>query len=607
MIEDKLKRVPAKSGVYLLKNSKGKVVYAGKAKHLRSRLRSHFKSKQTDDPKHRVMMKSVVDFETIVTDSEVEALILEANIVKSYKPRYNVNLKDDKTYPYIRITNEPFPRVLVTRNIKSDGSKYFGPYTDVGSVRQLMAAIRRIFPVRTCQFQMTEESVRQKKHKVCLDYHIGRCNGPCEGLVSKDEYNWTVEKISSFIQGQTSALVKDLHHRMQEMAQQQRFEEAARLRNTIQSVSVFRSKQKMVDVDMIDRDLIAFAVHREDVCCVVFHVRDGKIVNRQHFYLRCIRGCADEEIVSSFLKQYYAKVDFIPTEVHIPVALSELGELTVWLSKKRGKKVTIAVPRKGKKSKLLEMCTHNARLLLEELLVQKSKKREWLAPSVRALQNDLGLKVAPKWIEAFDVSNIGGQDAVASMVVFENGKPKKSAYRKFKIKTVQGIDDFSMMAEVVERRYSRRLQDKKSLPDLILVDGGKGQLSAALKALEKLSITDQAIIGLAKRLEEIFVPNFSDPQTLPKSSPGLRLVQRVRDEAHRFAIAYHRALRKKRTVTSILDEIPGIGPKRRNALLKHFGSVEHIKMASIDEIVTIDGMNQKVAENVLESLKNRSI
>lgn len=606
MIEDKLKRVSAKSGVYLLKNSKGKVVYAGKAKHLRNRLRSHFKPGNTDDPKHQVMMKSVVDFETIVTDSEVEALILEANIVKSHKPRYNVNLKDDKTYPYIQITNESFPRVLVTRRIKSDGSKYFGPYTDVGSVRQLMAAIRRIFPVRTCSFHMTEESVRQKKHKICLDYHIGRCAGPCEGIVSKDEYNWTVEKISSFIQGQTSELVKDLKNRMKEMARQQRFEEAARLRNAIQSVSVFRSKQKMIDVAMIDRDLIAVAVHDDDVCCVVFHVRDGKIVNRQHFYLHCIKGCTEEEIVSSFLKQYYSGVDFIPAEVHIPVALSEWRELTEWLSQKRGKKVTIAVPRKGKKSKLLDMCTRNACLLLAELLVQKSQKGEWLAPSVRALQKDLGLAIPPRWIEAFDVSNIGGQDSVASMIVFENGKPKKNAYRKFKIKTVQGIDDFGMMAEVVERRYSRILQDRKPLPDLILIDGGKGQLSAALKALKKLSITDQPIIGLAKRLEEIFIPGISDPQTLPKSSPSLRLLQRVRNEAHRFAITYHRMLRKKRTVTSILDEIPGIGPKRRNALLKHFGSVEHIKKASIDEMITVNGMNRKVAENVLESLKDKS-
>lgn len=606
MIEDKLKTVSTKSGVYLLKDGNGKIIYAGKAKNLRNRLRSHFKSGKIEDPKHRLMMKSVVDFETIVTDSEVEALILEANVVKSHKPRYNVNLKDDKSYPYIRITNEPFSRVLVTRTVKSDGSRYFGPYTDVRSIRQLMATVRRIFPVRTCQFQMTEESIKKKKHKICLNYHIGRCSGPCEGIVTKDEYGWTIEKISSFIQGHTSELVKDLENRMKEMAQKQRFEEAARLRNAIQSVSVFRSKQKMVDVSTIDRDLVAVAVESDDVCCVVFHVRDGKIVNRQHFYLQCLEGCAKEEIVSSFLKQYYSKVDFIPAEIHVPVTLSESRELTKWLSQKRCKKVIIVVPKKGKKLKLLGMCTRNAHLLLEDLLIQKSKKETWIAPSVKALQKDLNLNVVPKWIEAFDVSNIGGQDAVASMVVFENGKPKKSGYRKFRIKTVQGIDDYSMMAEAVERRYSRLLQDKGPLPNLILIDGGKGQLSAALKVFKKLSVIDQPVIGLAKRLEEIFVPGLADPQTLPKSSASLRLLQRVRNEAHRFAIDYHRRLRKKRTVSSCLDEIPGIGEKRRKALLKHFGSIEHIKNASISELIIVEGMNKKVAENVLKTLKNKS-
>ncbi|MCJ7811989.1 excinuclease ABC subunit UvrC [bacterium] len=605
VIQDKLKTVPKKPGVYLLKDRKGKMIYIGKAKNLHNRIRSHFSFVKYEDSKHQWMMKTVVDFETIVTDSEVEALILEANLVKVHKPRYNVNLKDDKSYPYIRITHECYPRVFITRNIKSDGSKYFGPYTDVGSIRQLMAAVRRIFPTRTCSFRITDETIRQKKHKVCLNYHIGRCGGPCEGIVSQDEYSWMVEKEISFIRGKDTELVKDLENRMKEMAQKRRFEEAARLRNAIRAVSLFRSKQKVVDVSIVDRDLIAMAIHGEDVCCVVFHVRDGKIVNRQHFYLQCIEGCLDEEIVSSFLKQYYSRSDFVPAEVHVPVALSESRELSEWLSQKRNKKVVIVVPQKGKKSQLLEMCTRNAHLLLEELLVQKSQAVEWIAPSVKALQKDLGLKVVPKRIEAFDVSNIVGQDAVASMVVFENGKPKKSAYRKFKIRTVAGVDDFRMMAEAVGRRYARLLREKKPLPDLILVDGGKGQLSAVLNTLRKLAINDQPVIGLAKRLEEIYIPNMSDPQTLPKSSPSLRLLQRVRDEAHRFAVAYHRTLRKKRTAGSVLDDIPGIGEKRRNALLRHFGSIERIKNASIDEIISIEGMNRKVAENVLSTLKQQ--
>jgi len=605
VIQDKLKTVPKKPGVYLLRDHKGKMIYIGKAKNLHNRIRSHFSSVKYEDSKHQWMMKTVMDFETIVTDSEVEALILEANLVKVHKPRYNVNLKDDKSYPYIRITHECYPRVFITRNIKSDGSKYFGPYTDVGSIRQLMAAVRRIFPTRTCSFRITDETIRQKKHKVCLNYHIGRCGGPCEGIVSQDEYSWMVEKEISFIRGKDTELVKDLENRMKEMAQKRRFEEAARLRNAIRAVSLFRSKQKVVDVSIVDRDLIAMAIHGEDVCCVVFHVRDGKIVNRQHFYLQCIEGCLDEEIVSSFLKQYYSRSDFVPAEVHVPVALSESRELSEWLSQKRNKKVVIVVPQKGKKSQLLEMCTRNAQLLLEELLTQKLQAGEWIAPSVKALQKDLGLKVVPKRIEAFDVSNIAGQDAVASMVVFENGKPKKSAYRKFKIRTVTGVDDFRMMAEAVGRWYARLLREKKPLPDLILVDGGKGQLSAVLNTLRKLAINDQPVIGLAKRLEEIYIPNRSDPQTLPKSSPSLRLLQRVRDEAHRFAVAYHRTLRKKRTSGSVLDDVPGIGEKRRNALLRYFGSIERIKNASIDEIISIEGMNRKVAENVLSTLKRQ--
>ena len=605
MMEEKLKSVPKKPGVYLIKDKKGKILYVGKAKVLKDRLRAHFRPGGGERRKHRLMMAQAEDFETIVTDSEVEALILEANFVKEHRPRYNVNLKDDKSYPYIRVTNENYPRVFVTRKIVRDGSRYFGPYTDVGSVRQLMAAIRRIFPVRTCRLRIDGGTIREKKHKICLSYHIGRCQGPCEGLVSQEDYRWTVDQIVAFIQGKNKQLVGDLEDRMNHLAKQQKFEEAARLRDEIRYISTFQSKQKVVDELSADRDLITVATEGEDVCGVVFNVRDGKITNRHHFYLGGVEGIPEDQVLTSFLKQYYLRTDYVPAEIYLSPNLVEFQGVRDWLSQKRGGKVDLIVPRRGKKARLMEMCTQNAKLLLEELQVQRSRAADWVAPSVRALQRDLRLEKSPKRIEAFDVSNVMGQDAVASMVVFVNGKPKKGEYRKFKIETVEGIDDFRMMAEVVERRITRLLKEEKSLPDLILVDGGKGQLSAALGVLQDLSVSDQPVIGLAKRLEEVFVPGISDPQTLPKSSASLRLLQRIRDEAHRFAVQYHRTLRKKRTITSILDTVPGVGEKRRTALLRRFGSVEGIQKASLEEIAQVDGMNRKVAERVWEVVRER--
>lgn len=606
MILERLQRVPKKPGVYLLKNTTGKILYVGKAKVLRDRLRSHFKPGRVEDRKHGLLMAQVVDFETIVTDSEVEALILEANFIKEHRPKYNINLKDDKSYPYIRVTSEPYPRVFITRKIVRDGSSYFGPYTDVGSMRQLMAAIRRIFPVRTCRFRITDETIRGKKHKICLNYHIGRCRGSCEGLISRDEYLWTVDQVVAFIQGKNQQLFRDLEVRMTQLAEQQRFEEAARLRDEIRYISTFQSKQKVVDESSVDRDLITVTVEGEDACGVVFNVRDGKITNRHHFYLGGVENIPEDQVLTSFVEQYYLRTDSIPDEIYVSTNVVECQVVRAWLSQKRGKKVDLIQPKRGKKARLMEMCTRNSKLLLEELQTQKSSTESWIAPSVRALQKDLRLEKVPRRIEAFDISNIAGQDAVASMVVFENGKPKKSEYRKYKIKTVEGIDDFGMMAEVVERRYSRVLGERKNLPDLILVDGGKGQLSAALGVLSKLSVSDQPIVGLAKRLEEIYIPGVIDPQTLPKSSSSLRLLQRVRNEAHRFAVTYHRTLRGKRTIMSVLDTIPGIGEKRRRALLKAFKSVDGIRNATLEEISRVQGMNLKVAEKVVKVLEGNA-
>lgn len=601
MVEDKLKRVGQKPGVYLLKDRDGKVLYVGKAKALRNRLRSHFKPGRFEEPRHKRLMAQVVDFETVITDSEVEALILEANFIKEYKPRYNVNLKDDKSYPYIRVTNDPYPRIFVTRKLIRDGSRYFGPYTDVGNMRQLMAAIRRIFPIRTCGLRINAESIKKEKHKVCLNYHIGRCKGPCEGLISQEDYLWFVNQVVAFIQGKNDKLLKDLTERMRKMAEQKQFEEAALLRDEIKSISTFQSRQKVVDEFLADRDLITVAIEDQDACGVVFNVRDGKIVNRQHFYLKGADRAMENEIIPTFVKQYYIRAEHIPDEIFIDADPKTLVDVQGWLSQKKGKKVKVIAPQRGRKADLMRMCARNARLLLDELLLQK-QAGDWIASSVRSLQKDLNLEKPPKRIEAFDISTIQGSDTVASMVVFENGKPKKSEYRKYKIRSVEGVDDFAAMAEVIERWISRLKKEEKTLPDLFLVDGGKGQLSTAVSILQKYGISGQPIIGLAKRLEEVFLPGISDPQNISKSSPSLHLLQRIRDEAHRFAITYHRQQRKKRVIHSELDDIPGIGPARRKALLKAFGSVEGIKKATIEEILRISGLNRNVAETLKEEL-----
>lgn len=602
MIEQKLKRAGLKPGVYLLKNGAGKIVYIGKAKQLRNRLRSHFKPGKSEDLKHKRMMSHVQDFETIVTDSEVEALILEANLIKEHRPKYNIDLKDDKSYPYIRVTNESYPRVFVTRKIIRDGSRYFGPYTDVGNMRQLMSTVRRIFPLRTCQLRITEETIQNKKHKVCLNYHIGRCRGPCEGFISHRDYMRFVEQVTAFIQGRNRELVLSLTARMNVMSRRQNYEDAAVLRDQLKAVKQFYARQKVVDGAYADRDIVTVVSEGNDACGVVFNVRNGKIVNRQHYYFKCAMDCGDGHAMTSFVKQFYLRTDEIPGEIFFSSKVDEPGLFGKWLSNKAGKRVRLICPQKGHKAHVVAMCRKNATLLLHELLSQKTAQGK-VAPAVSALEKALRLPKSPIRIEAFDISNIQGRDAVASMVSFRNGMPDKDHYRRFKIRSVKGIDDFAMMAEVVKRRYTRLIREDKVLPDLILVDGGKGQLSTAVKILKDLSIADQPVIGLAKRLEEVFLPDRSDPVILPKTSAALMLLQRIRDEAHRFAVTYHRSVRAKRAVRSVLDDIPGIGPGRRKALLNSFGSVDGIRKASIEDLTAVKGMNRKVAGVVVEFIK----
>jgi excinuclease ABC subunit C len=599
-LQEKLDNLPKKPGCYLFKDSKGKIIYIGKAKVLQNRVRSYFQNGRLEGPKLERLKSKIADLETIVTDSEMEALILEMNLIKEYKPRYNVNLKDDKSYPYIRVTNERFPRIFPTRKIVRDGSRYFGPYTDVGAMRNLLKSVKRLFPIRSCNYDLTEEAVAKKKYKLCLDYYIKKCDGPCEGLIGENEYKETVEQIVKFINGKNNQVVVELKEKMWRLAEAKRYEDAARVRDQIQSIEEFQYKQKVVTDDATDRDIVTVAMEGEDACGVVFKVRDGKILGRQHFYLNGVEEEPYEHVVAAFLKQFYLKSDFIPEEIYLPVEIPETEPVESWLSEKAERAVRLIHPKIGQKAKLMEMSTKNARLLLEELKLQKLKQKDYIPHNVKALQRDLRLKHPPRRIECFDVSNIQGTNPVASMVTFVNGRPKKSDYRRFKIKIKETPDDFAMMAEAVRRRYSGSLAEKLEPPDLILVDGGKGQLSTVVEVLTKLNRSEWPVAALAKRLDEVFVPGASDPQNIPKTSSGLKLLQHIRDEAHRFAVTYHRTLRRKRTIQSAVDAIPGVGPARRRALIKHFGSVNSLREAAVDEIELVEGISQDLAKKIWE-------
>ncbi|HVP37224.1 MAG TPA: excinuclease ABC subunit UvrC [Terriglobales bacterium] len=593
-LQVKLENLPTQPGVYLLKDEDGKIIYVGKAKSLKNRVKSYFQS-GVEHPRTQALVSRIKDFEILVTDSEMEALILESNLIKEHKPRYNVNLKDDKRYPYVKVTvDEPFPRILVVRRPKKDKAKYFGPYTNAKGMRQSLRLLRKLFPVRSCNHQLPSK----RKIRVCLDFHIKRCQGPCEGLVSEKEYREMIETVLLFLAGKNKVLIDELKRRMSRLAEEESFEEAARVRDQLKAVESMMQRQKVVEREIIDRDIIAFARDGSDVCMATLQVRDGVLIGRQHFYLRAGKDVSDAEVLNSFLKQYYMNAAIIPQQVILPLEVEDKDIIQKWLNERSEKKVELIIPQKGEKAGLLNLATQNAQLLLMELLIQKKKIKKTVPPSVIALKKDLYLTTFPRQIVAFDISNLGPSDAVGSLVFFEDARPKKSEYRKFKIKTVEGQDDFAMMEEVVRRYFYRLLEEKIKLPDLVLIDGGKGQLSSALKVLNEMGIKEINVIGLAKRLDEIFLPGKESSLMIPRSSSSLRLLQRIRDEAHRFAITYHRGLREKKIVTSELDELDGIGKIRKKALLLKFGSVEAIKGASLDELSNTEKITKNVAEKV---------
>ena len=588
-LQEKLESLPSKPGIYQFKNSEGKVLYVGKAQNLRSRVRQYFQKSRSADPRVDALIPKIRDLELIVTDSEVEALILEANLIKKLKPRYNVLLKDDKSYPSIVITNEPFPRVFVTRRIVKDGSKYFGPYTDVKTMRYALKTVRDLFMIRSCNYDLTDETISKKKFKLCLDYHIKKCEGPCEALITQRHYRSMIDQVAKVLKGKTGEVIGSLRSEMEKSSKQLRYEDAARLRDQLKAIEVYHDRQKMVDTKGEDKDILAVAARGDDAAGVIFRVREGKVLGSRNYYLNNVEGKVEGELLEALMERYYLDSEDIPPQILLSAPVESEALIRSWLATKAGLEVAIDVPKAGDKVKLVAMVRNNAQYLLDELEVQRLKRGDAFPHAVSALQKDLHLGVPPRRIECFDISNTQGTDSVASLVVFVDGKAKKSEYRKFKIKTVTGADDFASMQEVVERRYSRILEEGTPMPDLIVVDGGKGQLSSAHEILLKLGLSLQPIIGLAKRLEEVYVPDRGEPLSIPKISSGLKLLQQVRNEAHRFAVTFHRSLRSKRILQTELDLVKGIGKVRAKELLESFGSVQGVKFASEEQLAEIVG------------------
>lgn len=591
IVEEKLKLLPDSPGVYIMKDSSGNVIYVGKAIILKNRVRQYFQSQRNHTPKVRAMVSHVADFETILTHSEVEALILECNLIKKHRPRYNISLKDDKTYPYLKLTMaDPYPRLMMTRRILKDGAKYFGPYTDVTAMHESVKLLRKMFPMRTCRNMNVD--------RPCLEYHIKRCIAPCTGKVDRDEYMAMVRAVSMFLEGHTADVERDIEKRMYEAADDCAFELAARLRDQLMAVRKVGEKQNIV-TGSGDQDAVGMARSEMGACVMVFYIRAGKMVGREHFLLKGIDGESDEDVLYAFLQQYYNQATYLPHEVLLPIVLPEERRqlLEKWLTEEKGAKVSLLVPKRGTKRDIVEMAGGNAgKFLSDEQARQKLADAQTLG-AVEELGRCLGLKKPPMRMECFDISHNQGVETVASMVVFEGGVPKKSDYRRYKINSTEGKpDDFKSMREVTTRRYTKLSDD--DMPDLIVMDGGKGQLSSALEIIRGAGHMDTPVIGLAKRFELVYTEGSSDPVVLPRNSQALYLIQRIRDEAHRFAITYHRKRLRKHNLVSILDHIDGIGPKRRKAVWDQFGSINKIKAASVDELAGVDGMTRPAAEAV---------
>jgi excinuclease ABC subunit C len=604
-VEAKLATLPTKPGCYLYKDSNGTILYVGKAINLRNRVRSYFQKSANLTPKVRRLVSHIHDLETIITDSELEALVLECSLIKKHQPHYNVRLRDDKQYPYLCLTtSEPFPRLLLVRRVRQDNNRYFGPYTGSRAVYATMELINRLFPLISCGKSFDGRPVQ----KPCLYYHLGQCLAPCAGLAEKAEYQAAVKDVITFLEGKEEQILKKLRKQMEEASENLEFERAARLRDRLQGVQEVLQRQKVVTNEMIDQDVIA--VVEDDAglngaCVQMFLIRGGKLIGQNHFL---VEGTGDEsraDVVQEFVKQYYQDANFIPQEILLPCDMDEIAIIQSWLRQKKGRKVEIQVPARGDKKKLVEMATENATHALEQIKAEMRAKLGNTERALNELAEALGLPEPPQRIECFDISNTQGENQVASMVVCEKGQMNKQEYRRFKIKRDDAIpNDFASMREVITRRLNEAKADNPKfnrLPDLLIVDGGRGQVSSALTAMEDTGVA-VPLCGLAKQFEHLFLPNEPDPVILPRTSQALYLVQRIRDEAHRFANTFQAQVRDKRVTRSLLDDIPGIGPKRRKALQLHFGSISKMKAATLAELAAAPGMNLKLAETVYDYL-----
>lgn len=610
-IKEELKKLPAKPGVYLMHDKSDAIIYVGKAISLKNRVRQYFQAGRRVSPKIERMISQIDHFEYIITDSEVEALVLENNLIKEYEPKYNTMLKDDKTYPYIKATvYEDFPRLIYSRQPKKDKCKYFGPFTNVTAARDTLEFAHKIYRIRTCRRVLPRDI---GKERPCLNYHIGKCNAPCQGYISKEEYNKNFNKALKLIEGDYKQVIEYLEEKMYEASEKMEYEQAAVCRDLIESVKKMSVKQKINDFGGMDRDVVALARTNEEAVVQVFFIREGKLIGRDHFHLKGSYGEKENDMLQAFIKQFYAGTPFIPREVMVEYEVTESELIEKWLSEKRGGKVSIIVPKKGQKERLVELAHKNAAMVLTKDMEKIKREEERTTGAMKQISGWLGLEDASR-VESYDISNISGFLSVGSMVVFDDGKPKKSEYRKFRIKTVEGPNDYASMYEVLKRRFSHGLMEIEQLneknfstefgsftkfPDLIMMDGGVGQVHIAMQVLSELDI-DIPVCGMVKDDNHRTRGLFFDEHEIPidTNSEGFRLMTRIQDEVHRFAIEYHRSLRSKEQVKSILDDIPGIGEKRRKALMKHFASIEAIKNAAIDELAQVESMNEKAAASV---------
>jgi excinuclease ABC subunit C len=638
-IQSVLNSLPHKPGIYLMKDAQGTILYVGKAISLYNRVRSYFQESSALSPKNRSMVAKIEDIEFLVVKNEVEALVLESNYIKQYRPKYNVLLRDDKSYPYIKVSlTEDFPRVYRVRSFQRDGNRYFGPYTNSGAVDSTLDLLNKLFAFRTCRYDAANwapprngEPPSGWKQKLlprpCTQYYIHRCIAPCVAYATREEYDAVIQQVILFLEGKHDEVVKTLQEQMQLAAENLNFEEAARIRDRIKAVERILEKQRVIHTEgQDDQDVIALASGEDETCALVFFFRSGKLIGREFFILQGTRDSSSGEVMSSFIQQFYESSPHVPAEMIVEADPDDKLVVQSWLKEKRGGAVSIAAPKRGEKLRLIEMVKQNAQEVLEQQRIKWLTDSQKTQLALEELQEALNLVAPPQRIECYDISNTQGTNSVGAMVVFEAGRPKSSEYRRFKIKTVEGPNDFASHQEMLRRRFRRQtsnnseienaleenaredtsqieqetpLQHEWAMPDLIIIDGGKGQLSAAMEVLQELHI-DIPTVGLAKENEEIFVPGSPYPIILPRSSQGLYMVQRIRDEAHRFGITYHRKLRSDRTFKSVLDEIPGIGPKRKQALMKHYGSVRAISAASIDDLASLNGMTRDAAQKVKE-------